>query len=210
MIDRRDISYTQGSYLSPVDDGVLLQVAPTVNVDPGHYVSSTDPTIKPGSKYVKPQPRLKGIDPFEDVVGRAGGVGGLTFNQVLSFWNMFPLTGSAESMQEGALANVGGAMKYIEAVGFAPTGSSDDILDIPTVDFPGSEVPGLPALDLALPGSGDAVGDVFNIIGMGGSPGRAGEGSGAWVGGIGKILIIGAAALGGLYLVGKWIGRGKK
>jgi len=210
MIDRRDISYTQGSYLSPVVDGVLLQTAPTVNVDPGHYVSSTDPAVTPGSKYVAPQPRLKPIDPFENWTGRIGGVGGLTVNQVLSFWNMLPLTGSAETMQEGALANLGGSMKYIEALNLAPKGAADDILDIPTVDFPGSEVRGLPALDLALPGSGDAVGDVFNMFGMGGSPGRAGSGDGGILGSLGKVALIGAVALGGLYLVGKWIGRGKK
>jgi len=208
MIDRRDISYTQGSYLSPVVNGELMQTAPTVDVDPGHYVSSTDPAVKPGSKYVAPQPRLKAIDPFENWAGRMGGVGGLTFPMVWEGWAA--LLGSAEQQQEYGLRLLGGSTEYIERIGLIPKGSTGDILDIPTVDFPGSETPLLPLLDVAIPGSGDAVANFFNL---GGSPGRAaagGSAAGGLLAGASKILLIGAVAIGGLYLVGKWIGRGKK
>jgi len=188
MIDRRDISYTQGSPQTPVINGVLLKPKPSVNVPKGTVVSSVPPT--PTSKTTK-------IDPFENAITRAGGVGGLSFGQVVDFWTL--IFGSAEQQQATSLGMVAGSTDYIEKLGLIDPGSTQKILDIPAVDFAGSDIPGLPALDIAVPGAGDFIGKVADTGDDGGL-----------LSGVGKWLMIGAAVIGGLWLVGKYVGRPRK
>jgi len=206
MIDRRNISYTQGTPLSPVVNGTLLQTKPSVDVPKGTVVSTKrdvrDPvtgrtTIGKTEKQIQ-QEQIKPIDPFS-LVGY-GAPGGISFQGALSFWDL--LFGSAESQQKTALGMVAGSTGYIEKLGLYAPGSTKQITDIPVVDFPGSDIPGLPALDTALPGSGDLIGGATNIFT---------GGNGFKLPSIGNALLIGAGIIGALYLGGKYLqGRGKK
>lgn len=132
--------------------------------------------------YTSPK-TIESIDPLS-LVG-FGAPGGLSPTGVMNLWQL--AFGSAETQQEISLGMVAGATPYVEPFGIVPAGTTQDILDIPIVDFPGSDVPGLPALDVVLPGAGDFLGSLDLKL--------------PDLGGIKNALIIGAVAIAGILIL---------
>ena len=197
MIDIRDISYTEGDPMSPHAGGELLQTAPPPTVADiptgGTVATKWDVPGQPPARTVaeREASKVKPIDPLS-MVG-IGAPGGLSPFGVVTLWQSW--WGSAETQQKISMGLLGGAMSYIEPLGLVPPGTTQDILDIPVVDFPGSAVPGLPALDTALPGAGDVIGGVTNIFTGGSGGGLLGGIGSALKGALPWFLLIGAGYL---------------
>lgn len=111
--------------------------------------------------YVSPK-TITPIDPLS-LVG-FGAPGGLSPTGVMDLWQL--AFGSAETQQDISLGITAGATGYVEPFGIVPEGTTQEILDVPIVDFPGSETPFLPAADVVLPGIGDVIGGTFEEGGL--------------------------------------------
>ena len=198
MIDRRDISYTQGTPNSPGVGGVLLRTPQTVTTPSGGTVSTKWDI--PGQPVAQTEAEREAtqIQPV-NIIQKAGEMvqwRGLSPSMVGDFWNL--LLGSAEHQQQISLGYLGGMGAVIPSLFPSPS----QIKDVPIVDFPGSETPGLPALDTAFPGAGDFISNVFNLPGGGGS---GGGGLFPDISGWGKYVLIAGLAIAGVYLAGKVI-----
>lgn len=137
--------------------------------------------------------KIQPIDPLS-LVG-FGAPGGLSPTGVIDLWQL--AFGSADTQQKISLGMVGGATPYVEPFGIVPTGTTTAVLDVPVVDFPGSDIPGLPALDYILPGAGDVIGK-FEFPKL------------PSLDDLKMPLLIAGGAIAGLFLLGKYIGRSKK
>lgn len=212
MIDRRDISYTEGTPQSPVVGGILLQTPQTVDVPSGGTVSTKwDIPGQPPAQTVAQREAAK--LPHYNILGKVGEIfqytrtGGLSPSMVVDLYKL--RFGSAEQGQEVVTGYIGGLtdLPFIPQL-FGGTQDSPDISDGPLVDFPGSETPFLPFLHEVIPGSSDFISQVFNL------PGGQGGGSGGGfsfpdLSNIKNIVLIGGAVLLGAWVLTSYL-KGRK
>ncbi len=175
-----------------LNGGISLAPTQTRRIDGRSYSiplvteqpATQEDIIEARKTYVSPR-TIKKIDPLS-LVG-FGAPGGLSPTGVMDLWQL--AFGSAETQQDISLGITAGATGYVEPFGIVPPGTTDLILDVPPVDFPGSDLPFVPAVDVILPGAGDIIGDIAGDDGL----------FGGLFGGIGDML---KGALPWLLLIG--------
>lgn len=189
MIDRRNISYTEGTPLSPVISGQLIQTAPSLDLEKGTIVSRS-PSYDGGGGSGGGG---SSADTDKNIWGSAA-FGGANPQ---FFWDMLgQIYATDKERAENILDWVGAAYQEYEKIPYIDKdifgeGSSKDITDTKDIvtenmDYPTANQPTIINTGFQFPDISGALGN------------------------LGKYALVGIGILAAVYLGGKYLQRGKK